>query len=64
MPDKDLAGAELVPVWAAGGWLGNPVPARCSDQLTLRPCPGYWTEVPESCAALALARLLMWCGCG
>ena len=35
MSYEDLVGAEGVSVGAAGGWLGNPLPARCSDQLTL-----------------------------
>ena len=35
MAYEDLVGAEGVAAWATHGWLGNPLPARCSDQLTL-----------------------------
>ena len=35
MAYEDLVGAEGVAAWATHGWLGNPLPARCSDRLTL-----------------------------
>jgi hypothetical protein len=35
MSYEDLVGAEGMAAWATHGWLGNPRPARCSDQLTL-----------------------------
>ena len=35
MADEDLVRAERVSVGASAGWLGDPLPPACSDELTL-----------------------------